>query len=351
MWNLLGQSGCNDDLVNCNFVKTILMLTVVIYHAMLFWGGGGWFTGTPVYNSDILRELALCLNYFHVQAFTLVAAYLYCYLRYERGKYAKFVPFCKNKFQRLIIPYIFVSVFWVVPFSVFFFDLSTKDVFVQYVLATSPSQLWFLWMLFDVFLLAWIVSDKLYASNKFAVCMTLFLLLMGLIGGKVFPNVFCIWTACRYFIYFVIGFKIRQYGMGTVQRISPILWILLFVLLYVLMIYAGDYGGVLGKVLKPLLSIIVSTTGAVMAFVVLMELAGKVAWQNNKYFMAFSKKTMPIYLLHQQLIYVSISLFNGVVNPYFNAVINVVVALLGSYSLIFILYRSCYIRKLMGEKM
>ena len=192
------------------------MLTVVIYHAMLFWGGVGWFTGTPVYNSDILREFELCLHYFHVQAFTLVAAYLYCYLRYERGKYAKFVPFCKNKFQRLIIPYIFVSVFWVVPFSVFFFDLSTKDVFVQYVLATSPSQLWFLWMLFDVFLLAWIVSDKLYASNKFAVCMTLFLLLMGLIGGKVFPNVFCIWIACRYFIYFVVGFKIRQYGMGNV---------------------------------------------------------------------------------------------------------------------------------------
>ena len=326
------------------------MLTVVIYHAMLFWGGG-WFTGTPVYNSDILRELALCLNYFHVQEFTLVAAYLYCYLRYERGKYAEFVPFCKNKLQRLIVPYVFISVLWVVPFSVFFFDLSTKDVFVQYVLATSPSQLWFVWMLFDVFLLAWIVSDKLYASNKFAVFMTLFLLLMGIIGGKLFPNVFCIWTACRYFIYFVVGFKIRQYGMGNVQRLSPILWILLYVLLYVLMIYAGDYGGIVGKVFKTLLSIVVSATGAVMAFVVLMEIARKIAWQNNKYFLAFSKKTMPIYMLHQQLIYVSISLFNGVVNPYFNAVINVVVALLGSYSLIFILYRSCYIRKLMGEKM
>ena len=327
------------------------MLTVVIYHAMLFWGGVGWFTGTPVYNSDILREFELCLHYFHVQAFTLVAAYLYCYLRYERGKYAEVVPFCKNKLQRLIVPYVFVSVLWVVPFSVFFFDLSTKDVFVQYVLATSPSQLWFVWMLFDVFLLAWIVSDKLYASNKFAVFMTLFLLLMGIIGGKLFPNVFCIWTACRYFIYFVIGFKIRQYGMGNVQRLSPILWILLYVLLYVLMIYAGDYGGIVGKVFKTLLSIVVSATGAVMAFVVLMEIARKIAWQNNKYFLAFSKKTMPIYLLHQQLIYVSISLFNGVVNPYFNAVINVVVALLGSYSLIFILYRSCYIRKLMGEKM
>ena len=347
----LNQSECNDDLINCNFVKTILMMWVVIHHSMIFWAGVDWFSESPVYTSHFLRELTLFASYFRTQAFTLVAAYLYCYLRYERGKYAEFVPFCKNKLQRLIVPYIFVSVLWVVPFSVYFFDLSIKDVFVKYVLATSPSQLWFLWMLFDVFLLAWIVSDKLYASNKFAVCMTLFLLLMGLIGGKVFPNVFCIWTACRYFIYFVIGFKIRQYGMGNVQRLSPILWILLYVLLYVLMIYAGDYGGIVGKVFKTLLSIVVSATGAVMAFVVLMEIARKIAWQNNKYFLAFSKKTMPIYLLHQQFIYVSISLFNGVVNPYFNAVINVVVALLGSYSLIFILYRRCYIRKLMGEKM
>ena len=116
------------------------------------------------------------------------------------------------------------------------------------------------------------------------------------------------------------------------------------------MIYAGDYGGVIGKVFKTLLPVVVSITGAVMAFVVLMEIAGNFPWQNSKYFLAFSKKTMPIYLLHQQLIYVSISLFNGAVNPYFNAFINGAVALLGSYGLIFILYRSCHIRKLMGEK-
>ena len=116
------------------------------------------------------------------------------------------------------------------------------------------------------------------------------------------------------------------------------------------MLYVSDCGGVIGKVFNTLLSIVVSTTGAVMAFVVLMELAGKVAWQNNKYLMAFSKRTMPIYLLHQQLIYVSISLFNGAVNPYFNAAINLAVALLGSYSLIFVLYKSRNVRKLMGEK-
>ena len=62
----INQSRNNDDLTNCNFVKTVLMLTVVMYHAMLFWGGVGWFTGIPVYNADILRELALCLNNFHV---------------------------------------------------------------------------------------------------------------------------------------------------------------------------------------------------------------------------------------------------------------------------------------------
>ena len=52
-------------------------------------------------------------------------------MRYECGKYAEFVPFCRKKLQRLIVPYIFVSAFWVVPFSVYFFDLSMKDVFIM----------------------------------------------------------------------------------------------------------------------------------------------------------------------------------------------------------------------------
>ena len=40
------------------------------------------------------------------------------------------MPFCRKKLQRLIVPYIFVSAFWAVPFSVYFFDLSMKDVFI-----------------------------------------------------------------------------------------------------------------------------------------------------------------------------------------------------------------------------
>lgn len=116
------------------------------------------------------------------------------------------------------------------------------------------------------------------------------------------------------------------------------------------MIYVGGFSGVAAKFFKVVLSIVASTIGAIMAFVVLMKFAERLDWQNNQYFIAFSKRTMPIYLLHQQLIYVSISIFNGVFNPYMNVAINIAVALFGSYSFIFILYKSRKIRKLMGER-
>lgn len=32
---------------------------------------------------------------------------------------------------------------------------------------------------------------------------------LGIIGGKFVPNVFCIWTACQYILFFFIGMRIR----------------------------------------------------------------------------------------------------------------------------------------------
>ena len=37
----------HEQLENCIFVKTVLMLMVVAYHSMIFWGGD-WFSVQPV---------------------------------------------------------------------------------------------------------------------------------------------------------------------------------------------------------------------------------------------------------------------------------------------------------------
>lgn len=272
-------------------------------------------------------------------------------MRYEKGKYQESKGFLENKIKRLIVPYIFVCIIWVVPVTCLFFDYTAGDIFKKYILATAPSQLWFLWMLFDVFLIVYCCSDLIYNSNLISILISLIGIVVGAgaIGLKIFPNIFCIWTACIYIPYFILGFKIRQYGSILLNRIDAYTWLFGYTGAYILVAYLRSFNGVRFKIISFGFGIILHFIGAMMAFIVLQKLAGYVDWKNNKLIKGFSQISMPIFLLHQQLIYFSISLFNGLVNPYVNAIINVVFAIAGSAFITKLLYKVRVLRVLMGK--
>ena len=140
------------ELENCTFVKTVLMIIVVLYHSILYWGGS-WFVGEPVYEVQALAVIAQWFNSFHIYAFAFVSGYLFSYLRLERNKYTDFGSLCLNKTKRLLIPYAFVSLVWVIPFAVVFYKYGIIDIVKKFVLGLGPSQLWFLLMLFGVSLI------------------------------------------------------------------------------------------------------------------------------------------------------------------------------------------------------
>lgn len=73
-------------------------------------------------------------------------------------------------------------------------------------------------------------------------------------------------------------------------------------------------------------------------------------WKQNKFIKGFSQLSMPIFLLHQQIIYFSIYLFYAYVNPYINAFINMLFAIVGSAIITKMLYKVRLCRVLMGEK-
>ena len=335
---------------NCSFVKCCLMFLVVLYHSVLFYTDIDWFIGKPLYSVDLFKLFANWSHTFLMYAFTLVAGYLYFYLRYEKGKYQQLKGFFVNKIKRLIVPYIFVCIIWVVPVTCLFFDYTAVDIFRKYILGTAPSQLWFLWMLFDVFMVVYFMSDAIYRSNVLSIIVSLAGIVMGIVGSKLFPNVFCIWTGFSYIAYFILGCKIRQYGSDSLNRIGIVTWVLAHTVLYVAVSYLKYFNGLLFKISGFGLNVILQLIGAVMAFLVLQKLAGYVDWKNNRLIKGFSQISMPIFLLHQQFIYFSISLFNVLVNPYVNAIINVVFSIVGSAIITKLLYKVRLCRVLMGEK-
>lgn len=146
------------ELHNCDFAKTIFMLLVVLGHSSRFWNGD-WFTYcAPVLKiSVLLKMMSVWLGSWHIYAFALVSGYLFYYLRYERNKYSEFIPFLQKKIQRLLIPAYFVGLIWIIPVNTYFWGDWVRNS-IKFISGASPSQLWFLFMLFDVFMMAYIVG-------------------------------------------------------------------------------------------------------------------------------------------------------------------------------------------------
>ena len=122
----------DKELSNCTFVKTVLMLFVVLRHSVHFWTGNWFDRENVVYESFFLKYFSEFISNFHVYAFVLVSGYIFYYLKYEKGKYGKFIPFIKNKAKRLLVPYIFTCIIWIVPIELIFFDVNGLEILNEY---------------------------------------------------------------------------------------------------------------------------------------------------------------------------------------------------------------------------
>lgn len=331
---------------NCAFVKTILMLLVILDHSAAFWTGA-WFTKNPVLSAEPLKLLSKWLGTVHTYGFVIVSGYLFYFAKYEQRKYEKFLPFIRTKAKRLLIPYCFVALFWVIPIQLLFFKFSPITVIKNYVLAMSPGQLWFLIMLFGVFAILWPLAEFCRKHTILSATMVLFLYSLGLIGSAWLPNVFMVWRITNYLPVFLLGFKMYQYEDLSIAKRAP--WILVIIhTLFFVMLQACQARGTL-RIVEKGVSFVLCTIGAYMSFAVLQKLANKVKWQ-NKWFGFVSARTMAVYLFHQQVIYFLVYWLNGQINPYLHTTINFVGTFVVSLALASLLMRFSATRRLIGEK-
>ena len=149
------------ELDNCTLIKAVLMLAVCLGHCANFWTGGWFNVVTPKYQSDTLILISQWLNSFHIYCFVLISGYLYSYNQKECGKYSTYRTFVTKKAKRLILPYVFVAISFVIPIESFLYDYSLDQIIEKWVLCESPSHLWFLWMLFWLFIIIWPLTRKL----------------------------------------------------------------------------------------------------------------------------------------------------------------------------------------------
>lgn len=270
------------------------------------------------------------------------------------GGYSSYKSFLLNKTKRLLIPYVFVANIWVIPISVLTMKIGIKDILWKYVLATNPSQLWFLWMLFGVFAIVWPIWNLMSRKPLTGWAVSLGIFAIGVVGNYFLPNVFCIWTACQFVPFFFSGSRIRvkeeQSNSLLIEKVPVVGWILMDIVLLVAFLFVVEMGGLLGSILYIGIGFILHIVGAIMAWRVLQWLGSKVNRRETIVFKLFTSYSMPMYLFHQQLIYFTIIALNGKVSPWINAGANFVVAIIGSLLISIVLMHWKTTRMLIGEK-
>lgn len=197
-------------------------------------------------------------------------------------------------------------------------------------------------MLFWVFVVAWFLSDVFWYQEGVDTVLVFLIYFLGYELSEVIPNYYFVFTACQYLLYFFVGFKIRK--KWDTSKIPICMWIVADIGLFV-MYYCVKF-----PLLLSLLNFLIPLVGAIMAFEVLQKMAIYIKWEQSPHWINLSSNSMPIYLFHQQIIYVVIMHLNGKINPYLNAFFNFVVALSISYYLGKMLRRWKITRFLIGEK-
>ncbi|MBR5529143.1 MAG: acyltransferase [Oscillospiraceae bacterium] len=329
-------------------IKGLLTLAVLVYHSILAWSFSGWHNFSV---ETFLPFEYLChfLLKFHTPAFTFLSGYLFYYLRYEKGKYRTPRQDIPRRAKRLLIPY-GLLLLWVIPFHFLFEGGTVKRAFVKYVLAVAPTQLWFLVMLFGVFVIFYLISDRL--PKRPVVNFLVFYGIYGCatVGAMVLPDYFQIWTILKSLLYFYFGYAVRQ---GLLRKPKKALFYIVMALAYAALIYV-DYKYLSAaastkiKMLSAALDPITSLIG-IAAFVFLFSRLSCVL-ERSKLFALIKRYNFTIYLFHQQLVYIPLRFLPKQTPTILLAGACVLIALLGSLGISMVLDCFSVTRTLFGLK-
>ncbi|MBR2005830.1 MAG: acyltransferase [Thermoguttaceae bacterium] len=324
------------------------MLLVVFFHSSLFWSGRNWLGCIePKHTSNVIPFLCFTLQSFHTRAFTLISGYLFYYLKFEKGKYNRFVPFVTNKASRLVAPLILVSLFWIIPLSLCVFPDFETRVIDKFLLLKSPSQLWFLMMLFNTFVFFHFFAS-FFAKHTY---LGFAVLLAFHLCCPVIPSVFQLQSFANFAILFGIGFKLRQFKADFTdkRRLAVLAFGALCVLIVAYNLEQLENLNITQKCLRKGISLGNIILSPIAAFFLLQKLAARISWQNNPTFQTLARYSMAIYLLHQQIIYFTIIAFNGLLPIPLHVGINFVVSTTLSLLIALLLTRYKLGRVILGE--
>lgn len=185
-------------------------------------------------HNNVLEFITNVIYSFHMPMFVFVSGMTLAFVSARKSSYHAFWPFVRNKAKRLMIPYFIFALFWVLPFMVGYGFRDFKTYLLNgIILSLDCRHLWYVWMLFNVFILFYIlrtIVERLHLPQYCIMIASLLLYIGEAIGGGKLPY-FQIDSMLEYQFWFILGYMTMIYRQET-RIMIPISIIIGFVSAY-----------------------------------------------------------------------------------------------------------------------
>lgn len=338
-------------LQNCDFIKLVLMIMVVLEHSIAV-SNDNWFN-LDIQKDSLLHWISWTLDQFHIYAFVIISGYIFRYLLIEKNHYPDFRGFAWKKAQRLIIPLVFVSIVWTLPINSVYFGSKIKE--SLWLLIEGPSQLWFLYMLFGVYMVAWMISNLMENKTILLGLIMVICYFVGVVGMQYLPNPFQIWRVLMFLPFFYVGFLLRKMDAKKISETLDVKTRIMLVGggilgLLVLLLIRHFVDGRIASLLSIMTLFCVRFVLSILAFCGIDMLANKVRWKDSKVISYGISMSMIVYMFHNQFVFVIIHCLYKFINLYSLITICFICSILMSCLLGTVFKKFKVTRYLIGEK-
>lgn len=274
-----------------DIMKVFGIFLVVLGHVTRMYTPNGLIQ--PIEHDSFMHMLTKVIYSFHMPLFVFVSGMTFAYVSARKTSYQRFFSFVANKAKRLMIPYFAFACFWVLPFMVGFgFRSFGSYLFDGIILSLDSRHLWYVWMLFNVFILFYgmrLLVDKMKLSHWTLLLISGILFCAESIWGGRFPY-FQIDNALYYQFWFTLGYIAIVYKRQF-RMLMPIVLVL---------------GFITSLRLRFIVNVLYAMFG-IFLFYYLAPYCKNIA--NNALFKAVNRNSFGIYLFHPIIIYAVIYYF------------------------------------------
>lgn len=310
----------DQELTNCTYVKVFLMAIILIYHSLLLSQGVGLVHLEESYVPSYFKYIIDWFSSFQNYAFVLVSGYVFGFIVYERGGYSSFSELLQKKAKRLMIPYFFIGLFWMVPTAVLFYKRTLGEVLIDWALGIDPHQLWFLLMLFEVFLVSYLLLKFYERRPLLSYSFLVLIYFLGVLFQIYFINIYRVFNAMQMLFFFRLGIDLRKRKIQFLQKINLILYFILHILFFAITEITNYSNSYILKILGVGFGFLTRIIGCLTAFFFFQSFS-TFLYQKGQHLNKIAKVSMPVFLLHQQVMCIIVTLINGRVCIFLSALI------------------------------